>query len=215
MFLVLLEVNFLIDIQNLAVNTHADISFAADMRENFLVLALLPTHYLCHNEKLRFIRQRFHLVDHLINGLLCDRLPAARTMRMSHARKEQAQVVIDLRYCAHRRARIVTRRFLINGDCRRKSVNIIDIRLIHLPEKLPSIRRQRLHIAPLSLCIDGIKGKRRLARTRKPRNNDQFIPGNLHVDVLEIMCPRTLDLYTHFHFDPSSRTIQCDDFLSR
>ena len=96
----------------------------------------------------------------MIDALLRNGLAAARTVRTTRTRIEQAQIVIDLRHRAHRRARVVARRLLVDRDRGRQPLDIVHVGLVHLPEELPCIRRQRLDIAPLSLGIDRVKGER-------------------------------------------------------
>ena len=81
---------------------------------------------------------------------------------------------------------------------------MIHIRFLHHVEELPRVGRQRFHVASLPLGIDRIEGQRRLAGTRKPRNNNQLVTGNIHIDVLEIMLSRAahLDVFQLGHSTP-------------
>ena len=112
--LVLLELDVLTELHDLAVDAHAHISLMADVRENLLVLALLAAHDLRHDEQLRALRQCPDLVNHLVDGLLCDGLAALRAVRMPHAREEQSEVVVDLGDRADGRARVMARRLLVD-----------------------------------------------------------------------------------------------------
>src|SRR6187401_2536276 len=67
---------------------------------------------------------------------------------------------------------------------------MVDIRLFHLAEKLAGIGGKRLDVAPLTLGEDGVEGKRRFPRARKTGDDDEFIAGNVYVDILEIVLPR-------------------------
>jgi hypothetical protein len=42
------------------------------------------------------------------------------------------------------------------------------LRLLHLPEELPRVRRQALHVPSLSLGIEGVEGERALAAPLTP-----------------------------------------------
>ena len=184
MFLILLQIDIIVDIEDFPINAHPHIAFMANMVENLAVLALLAPHDLCHDEQLRAFRQFLYLVDHLVNRLLGDGLAALRAVRTPRPRKEQTQIVIDFRDRAHRGTRIMACGLLVNGDCRRQTVDVIHIRFIHLPQELPGIGGQRFHITPLTLGIDCIKGQRRFPRPRQARNHDQFIPRDVHIDIL-------------------------------
>ena len=77
--------------------------------------------------------------------------------------------------------------FLLDGDGRRESFDVIHIGLVHLPEELPRIRRQRLDIAPLSLGIDRVKGERGLALTGQTGEDDHRVARQVQVHALEIV----------------------------
>ena len=97
MLLVLFQLNLIVNVIDLPIDPDTDIAFMADMFEHLLVLPFLAPDDLGHDEHLRPFRQFLDLVDHLIHGLLCDRLAAFRTMRMPGPGIDQAQIVIDLR----------------------------------------------------------------------------------------------------------------------
>ena len=159
MLLRLVEVNLFAEVDDLAVDAHAHIAFAADVVENLLVLALLAANDLCHDQELRALGQSLKLVHHLIDRLLRDGLAALRTMRAAGAREHQSHVVVNLRHRADGRARVAARRLLVDGNRRRKSLDIVNIGLVHLTKELPCVGRQRLHIASLSLGINRIKSE--------------------------------------------------------
>ena len=199
MLLVLLKGDLLVHVVDLAVNAHAHVAFMADMRERLLVLALLPAHDLCHDEQLRALGQREDTVDHLVDGLLRDGLAALGAMRPPGPREEQAQIVVDLRYRADRRARIVARRLLVDGDGGRQAIDAVHVRLVHLPEELTRVGRERLHIATLPLRVDGIERERGLPRSGEPRDDDELVARNLQTDILQVMGACALDLDAVFH----------------
>ena len=206
MLLVLLELDVLADVHDLAVDAHAYITFVTDVCEDLLVFALLAAHDLRHDEQLRALRQLADLVDHLVDRLLRDGLAALRAVRMAGARKQQAQVVVDLRDRADRRARVVARRLLVNRDGRREAVDLVDVRLVHLAEELARVRRERLNVAALAFCVDRIEGQRRLARAREACDDDELVARDVDIDVLEVVRTRTLDADVFFH--------DCFPFLS-
>ena len=187
MLLRLVKADLFTKVDDLAVDAHAHIALAANAVENPLVLALLAAHDLRHDEELRALGQGLKLVHHLIDRLLRNGLAALRTMRAAGAREHQAHVVVDLRHRADRRARVAARRLLVDGNRRRKPLDVVDVGLVHLTEELPRIGRQRLYIAPLPLGVDRIKGERGLARSRKPRDDDELVARNLHVDILQVV----------------------------
>ena len=170
--LLLFERDLLAEIMQLPVDAHAHISLAANLFEHLLVLALLAAHELRHDEELCSCGQLHDPIHHLIDALLCDRLATVRAVRASRARIEQAQIVVDLRHRPDRRARIVTRRLLVNRDGGRQPLDVVHIGLVHLPKELPRVGRQRLHVAALPLGVDCIKCERGLPRAGEPRHHN-------------------------------------------
>jgi hypothetical protein len=84
---------------------------------------------------------------------------------------------------------------------------VIDVGLFHDRQKLPRIGGQRFHVAPLPLGVDGVEGKRRLARTGQTGDNDQPVAGQLEVDILEIVGPRPAQGDgVHVGFSPAKGT---------
>ena len=56
----------------------------------------------------------------------------------------------------------------------------------------PSVVRLTLalDVPPLPLGVNGVEGQRRLARSAQPRDHDEPVARNRHVDVLEIVLSR-------------------------
>src|SRR5690606_42089598 len=71
----------------------------------------------------------------------------------------------------------------------REPVDVVDIRPLHHAEELAGIGAQTLHVAPLPLRIDGIEGEARLPRSREAGDDHQPLPGNVQIDVLEVVLP--------------------------
>ena len=87
------------------------------------------------------VRQRQDLVDDLRHALALD-LVAVRAVRVANAREQQAQVVVDLGDRANRRARVARGALLVDGDRRRKPVDLVDVRLLHLARGTGARRRE-------------------------------------------------------------------------
>ena len=131
-----------------------------------------------------------HAVDDLLRGLAGDQPPAVRAVRHADARVQQPQVVVDLGDRADGRARVARRRLLVDRDRRRQALDEVDVGLVHLPEELPGVRRQRLDVAALALGVDRVERERRLARARQPGEDDQLVARQLEVDVLQVVLAR-------------------------
>ena len=132
-------------------------------------------------------------IDHLGDGLRFESHPVVRAARLADTGEEQPQVVVDLGNGSDRRARIVRRRLLLDGDCGRQPLDMLDVRLLHHREELARVGRERLDIAPLPLGVDGVEGERRLARTRKPRDHHQPVAGDVDVDAFQVVRPGAAD----------------------
>ena len=84
------------------------------------------------------------------------------------ARVQQPQIVIDFGHRGHGGARVARAIFLADGDGGRDALDQLHVRLFNALQELPRISRERLHVTPLALGIDGVEGERRFARSRDP-----------------------------------------------
>jgi hypothetical protein len=67
------------------------------------------------------------------------------------------------------------------------------IGLVHLSDGLSGVGGQGFHVATLPLGVDRIEGKRRFARAGDAGDDDQPVPGNIEIDVLEVVLRSALD----------------------
>ena len=96
------------------------------------------------------------------------------------------------------RTRIAAGRTLLNCDGRGQSLDLFDIRLLHLVEKLPCVRTQGFHIAALPLGVERIERKRTLSASGKTGDDSQRIPRNRDVNIPQIVLIRPVYPYiTH------------------
>jgi hypothetical protein len=184
---VLVELGHGIDLVHLAVDPYPHEALSSQFGEEFEILALAPYHQRGEDHELGVFRQRQHGVDHLRHGLRGQGDVVFRTLRITHPRVQQAQVVVDFGDGADGRARVVAGGFLLDRDRRRQSLDQIDVGLFHQLQELPRVGRQRLDIAPLAFGIEGVERQRRLARTRQPGDHHQLVARQIEVDVLEIV----------------------------
>ena len=105
------------------------------------------------------------------------RLAGARAVRLADRREQQVQVAGDVGHRADGRARVVGERLLLDRDHRRQAEHEVHVRLGHLRDEPLGVARQRLHVAPLPLGVDGVEGQARLARAREPGDDDQLSRG--------------------------------------
>ena len=107
--------------------------------------------------------------------------------------KQQPQVVVNFRDRAHGRSRAAIGSFLLDGNRWAQAIDCVHIGTLHLIEKLPGVRRQRLYITALSLGINRVKRQRRFARAAQPGDHGERVARDLNADVLQIVLPGAPD----------------------
>src|SRR5262249_28668427 len=122
---------------HLPVNAGTNESAAQHVLEQVLVLALLAAHHRRQNQEPRPLRKRHDSGDDLLARLRRDRPAALRAVPRADSGVKDAQVIVNLGDGADGRARVASRRFLLNTDRRRQPRQVIDVGLLQLPEKLP------------------------------------------------------------------------------
>ena len=95
------------------------------------VFAFAFAHDRGQQHQLGALGHRQHLVDHLADGLRCQRQVMVRAARLADAGKQQAQVVVNFGNGAHGRTRVVRGGFLLDGNRRRQAFDMVDIGLFH------------------------------------------------------------------------------------
>ncbi len=188
-------------LQSHAVDAGAQEAFAGHLRQLLAVLALLAADVGRIEHQPAAKGQLHGAVHHLLHGLRADALAAGGAVRHADAGVEQTQVVVDLGDRADGRARVARHRLLLDRDGRREPLDGVHVRLLHLLEELPRVRRQRLDVAPLPLREQRVEGERRLAGPRDPGDDHQPVPGDLQVDVLEVVLARAADR-DRIHWNP-------------
>jgi len=155
----LVEVEALVELAHLAVDLDPREAVGAELLEHPPVLALAPAHERRDDAEPRPRLELADLVDDLLHRLPGDGPPAVGAVWVADARVEQTQVVVDLGDGADRRARVAGRRLLVDGDGRREALDRVDVGLVHLPQELTRVGRERLDVAALALGVDGVEGE--------------------------------------------------------
>ncbi len=70
---------------------------------------------------------------------------------------------------------------------------MVYIGLFHQRQELTGIGRQRLHVATLALGINGVEGQGGFPRARQPGYDDEFVAGEIEIDVLKVVGAGTPD----------------------
>ena len=110
----LIQIDGVIKRANLAVDTHAAKALGAKVLKQLGVLAFSPAHHRCQHKRAAALPRRQDLVGNLVGGLALNDTATFGTVRGAHTGEQQAQIVINLGYGAHRRARVLGCRLLIN-----------------------------------------------------------------------------------------------------
>ncbi len=88
---------------------------------------------------------------------------------------------------------------LLYGNYRAQAIDLVHIRPLEVPDKLPGISRKGFHVPSLSFCINGVKGKRGLPAAAKPGKYHKLVTWNYKVNVLQIMNPCSENFQVFFH----------------
>ncbi len=185
-----------------AVHAHPGVALAGQRGQQVDEFALaLPDDRREHLEA-RAVGHLEHAVDDRLRRLLGDELAADRAVRAADPGEEQPEVVRDLGDGADRRARVARGRLLVDGDRRRQTLDEVDVGLVHLPQELARVGRQRLHVPPLALGKNRVERQRGLSRTGQTGEDDQRVTRQIEVDIAQIVFTGTTDDQAFHHGIP-------------
>ena len=176
-----------------AVDQDAGVALALELGEQVDVLALATADDRREHLEPAARLHLEHLVDDLLRGLLRDDLAAGRAVRRAGAGVEQPQVVVDLGDGPDGGARVAARGLLVDRHRRREALDEVDVGLVHLPEELARVRRERLDVASLALGEDGVERQARLARAGQSGEDDEAVARQVDVDAREVVLTGALD----------------------
>ena len=114
MFFLLVECGDVIEVHHNAVDPHADKTGSPHLLKHVQVLAFAIAHYRGEQHKFAAFRKRQHGVHHLCHRLRFQRDPVGWAAGVTHAGKQQTQVVINLGDSADGGAGVVRGRFLLD-----------------------------------------------------------------------------------------------------
>ena len=123
------------------------------------------------------------VVPHRQRGVCIEQLPRAR--------KQQLQVVVQLRHRADGGARRAHRIGLVNGDGRWYAFDLVHGGLVHAVEKLPRVGAEGFDVAALAFGKQRVEHQARLARAAGPGDHGQLAGANVEVEVLEVVLAGT------------------------
>jgi hypothetical protein len=107
--------------------------------------------------------------------------------------EEEPQVVVDLGDRPHGGAGIAAGCLLIDGDGRREALDEVHVGLVHLAQELAGVGGEGLHVAALPFGVDSVEGQGGFPRAGKPSEHNQLFPGDLQIDVFQVVLAGTPD----------------------
>ena len=152
-----------LDLQRLAVDQHATEAGGDQALPRLLpgkILRHIELECDQHSSSLRGAQQ---LGGHRFRSVAPHRLVALRAVGNGDFGEQQLEVIVQLGHGADARARSLDRVSLTDGDSGQDALDRVDVRFVHAIEKLPGVRREALHVAPLPLRIEHVKCEARLA----------------------------------------------------
>ena len=138
-------------------------------------------------------RVRQDLRDDLIHRLAGDRAVAARATGRADAGEEEAEVVVDFGDGPHGGAGAPGGGLLLDGDGGGQPLDGVHVRLLHLLQELAGVGGERFDVAPLSLGVEGVEGQARLPGAAETGDDGDPVPGEVQIDVLEIVLAGAAD----------------------
>src|SRR5690349_10382334 len=136
---VAVQCDLVVQAVDLTIHAGAGETGLADLLEDGLVCPFTGTYQGSEDQDAAPIGEVLDLVHDLLRRLFDDFPSADGTVRDAGAGEQESKVVIDLGYGPYRRAGVVRGGLLVDGDGRGKPLDMIYIRLVHLPDELAGI----------------------------------------------------------------------------
>ena len=159
MLFAFVEIRQIVQFAHHSIHPGAHKAGAAQFFEYVQVLSLALANKRREQHQATALGQGQHAVHHLAYGLRLEAPMVCGAVRFADPGEEQAQVVVNLRNSAHGGARVVRGGFLFDGNRRRQTFDVIDIRFLHHRQKLPGVGRERFHVAALTLGVQRVEGQ--------------------------------------------------------
>jgi len=183
----LVELQVAVELHDLAVHAGAEKALLQQVGEQVAELPLLPLDNRGENREPRSLRELQHLLKNLLARLRRDRPATLVARRMTDPREQHPQVIVDLGDRADGAARVLSGGLLLDRDGRREAGDGVDVRLRHLPQKLPGVAGQRLDVPALSLGVQRVERQRAFARPADPRHHNQLVAGERQRNILQVV----------------------------
>ena len=166
------ELDDLGELVDLAVDASPGVALGGEVGQHRRVVALAaPDHRRQHLEA-GALGELEDAVDDLLGRLAGDDRAVVRAVGHADAGEEQPQVVVDLGDGSHRGTGVARGALLVDGDGGREALDEVHVGLVHLPQELPRVGRERLDVAALAFGVDGVESQGRLARAGRREDDD-------------------------------------------
>ena len=183
---------------HLPIHPHPHEAGLARILEDAFVFALAVHHQRRQEQQPAVLGILQDAVHDLLDRLRADLAAAVGAVGHADAGIEQAQVVVDLGDGADRGSRIPARPTLIDGDRGAQALDLVHVRFLHQPQELAGVGRERFDITPLTFSVDGVERQAGFAGAGQPGDHHQFVAGDFHVDVLQVVFARAAhDEFVH------------------
>ena len=179
---------------NLPVDAHLGIATLAELFEQLAVMAFSAAHQRTEQQALASLEPGLDQGNDLLVGVTDHLFAADRRIGTRGTGIKQAQEIVNLGDGPDRRARVGTGGLLLDGDDGTQALDAFHLGLLQDAHEVLGIGGQGVHVAALPFGIKGIEGQRGLAAAAQSGHDDELPAGNVHVDILQVVRPRTPDL---------------------
>ena len=182
------------ELLDLPVDTHLGVSPLAHLLEKLAVMTLAAAHERTEQQALATFEAGQDQGRDLFVGIAHHFGAAGRRIGTRSPRIQQAEEVIDFGDGPHRGARVGARGLLLDRNDGTQALDALHLGFLQDAHEMLGIGGKGVHITPLPFRIERVEGERGLAAAAQAGHDDEFPPGNVHVDILQVVRPRTPDL---------------------
>ena len=184
-----------VEVMEFPVNAHLGIAAFAQLLEQVPVVAFSAAYQRGQQVTFASLEVGQDQVDDLLVGIANHGFAALRGVGCGGFGEQQAEEVEDFGDGSHRGTRVVARGFLFDGDDGAQARDAFHLGLFQDAHEVLGIGAERVHIPPLTLCIQGVEGQRRLSAAAQARHHHKLPAGDIHIHPLQVMRLRSPYFY--------------------
>ncbi len=178
------------DFLHLAIDAHVHVALFAQLLKQVFVVALAVLHQRRKNVDFAAVVAVENEVENLVDRILHHLLARQVGVGVTHARKQQAQVVVDLGGGANGASRIFVDGLLPYRNHGVQTRDFVNVGALEHAQHVAGVGRKRLEVAPLPLGKNRVEGQRRLAAAAEPRDHREAVVRNVDVDIFQVVHSR-------------------------